>query len=44
MNVNVWDMAPDIQALLGADAPVDRNRLADTAVVLGDLLPAARHA
>ena len=43
MNVNVWDMAPDIQALLRARAPVDRDRLADTAVALGDLLPAAAH-
>ena len=41
MNVNVWDMAPDIQALIAAGAPVDAARLADTAVALGDLLPAA---
>ena len=45
MNVNVWDMTPDIQALVRAGAPVDTGRLADTAVALGDLLPAAaRHA
>ena len=41
MNVNVWDMAPDIQALIRAGAPVDAGRLADTGVALGDLLPAA---
>lgn len=41
MNVNVWDMGPDIQALIRAGAPVDAGRLADTAVALGDLLPAA---
>ncbi|MDP1849798.1 MAG: FAD-dependent oxidoreductase [Solirubrobacteraceae bacterium] len=40
MNVNVWDMAPDIQALIGAAAPVERDRLADPSVALGDLLPA----
>ena len=43
MNVNVWDMAPDIQALIRAGGPVDAGRLADTAVALGDLLPAAAH-
>jgi len=41
MNVNVWDMAPDIEALIRAGAPVDRHRLADASVALGDLLPAA---
>jgi 3-phenylpropionate/trans-cinnamate dioxygenase ferredoxin reductase component len=41
MNVNVWDMGPDIQALIRAGGPVDAGRLADTAVALGDLLPAA---
>jgi hypothetical protein len=40
MNVNVWDMAPHIQALIRAGAPVDRHRLADPSVALGDLLPA----
>jgi 3-phenylpropionate/trans-cinnamate dioxygenase ferredoxin reductase subunit len=41
MNVNVWDMTPDIQALIRAGARVDSDRLADTGVALGDLLPAA---
>jgi len=41
MNVNVWDMAPDIQALIRTGAPVDRHRLADPSVAVGDLLPAA---
>lgn len=41
MNVNVWDMAPDIQSLIRVGTPVDAERLADTAVALGDLLPAA---
>jgi len=43
MNVNVWDMAPDIQALLRTGTTVDRRRLADPSVALGDLLPAAAH-
>jgi 3-phenylpropionate/trans-cinnamate dioxygenase ferredoxin reductase subunit len=41
MSVNIWDMTPDTQALIRAGAPVDSGRLADTAVALGDLLPAA---
>lgn len=42
MNVNVWDMGADIQALIrdGGAAPVDRGRLADTSVPLAHLLPA----
>jgi len=45
MSVDVWDVTPDIQALIRAGMPVDSDRLADTAVALGDLLPAgARHA
>lgn len=41
--VDLWGMAPDIQALIGTGAPVDRDHLADTSVALGDLLPAAAH-
>jgi 3-phenylpropionate/trans-cinnamate dioxygenase ferredoxin reductase subunit len=40
MSVNVWGMIPDIEALIRAGEPVDRGRLADTAVSLVDLLPA----
>jgi 3-phenylpropionate/trans-cinnamate dioxygenase ferredoxin reductase subunit len=40
MNVNVWGMTQDIEALIRAGEPVDRGRLADTAVSLVDLLPA----
>ena len=41
MNVNVWDVTADIQALIRTGAPVDPDRLADPVVALGDLLPAA---
>jgi 3-phenylpropionate/trans-cinnamate dioxygenase ferredoxin reductase component len=37
MNVNVWDVAESIQALIGH--PVDERRLADPAVPLGQLVP-----
>ena len=40
MNVNVWDVTEDIQALIRAGQPVDRARLADPDVPLADLLPA----
>ncbi|MGH2943034.1 MAG: NAD(P)/FAD-dependent oxidoreductase [Solirubrobacteraceae bacterium] len=40
MNVNVWDVTDDIQALIRSRAPVDRDRLADPAIALTDLLPA----
>jgi 3-phenylpropionate/trans-cinnamate dioxygenase ferredoxin reductase subunit len=36
MNVNVWDVADDIKALVGTRAAVDRDRLADPAVALGE--------
>jgi NADPH-dependent 2,4-dienoyl-CoA reductase/sulfur reductase-like enzyme len=39
MNVNVWDVNDDIQALIRSDAPVAESRLADPAVPLPDLLP-----
>ncbi|HYT09055.1 MAG TPA: FAD-dependent oxidoreductase [Mycobacteriales bacterium] len=36
MNVNVWDVTDDIQALVRRGTPVDRARLADPAVPLAD--------
>ena len=44
MNVNVWDVTDDIQALIRAGQPVDRARLVDPDVPLADLLPAANRA
>jgi 3-phenylpropionate/trans-cinnamate dioxygenase ferredoxin reductase subunit len=41
MNVNVWDVTEDIQALIRAGQPVDRARLANPDVPLADLRPAA---
>lgn len=41
MNVNVWDVAEPIQALIRSRAPVDPARLADPEVPLETLLPAA---
>ncbi|GAA4152834.1 NAD(P)/FAD-dependent oxidoreductase [Actinomadura keratinilytica] len=38
MNVNVWDVAPDVQALIRSGEPVDRARLADPKTPLADLL------
>jgi NADPH-dependent 2,4-dienoyl-CoA reductase/sulfur reductase-like enzyme len=38
MNVNVWDVVDDIQALIRSGCPVDRSRLADPAVPLSELL------
>ncbi|WP_371615773.1 NAD(P)/FAD-dependent oxidoreductase [Streptomyces sp. NBC_00454] len=40
MNVNVWDVAEHIQALIRSKAPVDRERLADPTVPLSSLVPA----
>ena len=40
MNVNVWDVTDDIQALIRAGAAVDRALLADPQVALAELLPA----
>jgi 3-phenylpropionate/trans-cinnamate dioxygenase ferredoxin reductase component len=37
MNVNVWDVSDTIQELVGSGATVDRARLADPAVALGDV-------
>ncbi|HVW17377.1 MAG TPA: oxidoreductase C-terminal domain-containing protein, partial [Solirubrobacteraceae bacterium] len=41
MNVNVWDVTDQIQALVRAGRPVDRRRLADPDVALEDLLEGA---
>ncbi|MEA2232346.1 MAG: 3-phenylpropionate/trans-cinnamate dioxygenase ferredoxin reductase component, partial [Solirubrobacteraceae bacterium] len=38
MNVNVWDVNDDIQALIRAGEAVDRARLEDSSVPLGELL------
>jgi 3-phenylpropionate/trans-cinnamate dioxygenase ferredoxin reductase subunit len=40
MNVNVWDVSAEIQALIRAAQPVDRSRLADPDTPLEELLPA----
>ena len=37
MNVNVWDVTDDIQELVRSKARIDRDRLADPDVPLGDL-------
>jgi len=37
MNVNVWDVNEDIQALVRSRRPVDQARLADPDVPLTDL-------
>jgi 3-phenylpropionate/trans-cinnamate dioxygenase ferredoxin reductase subunit len=39
MNVNVWDVTGDIQALIRARRAVDRGRLADPTTPLSDLVP-----
>ena len=44
MNINVWDVNEDIQALIRAGHTVDRTRLADPDVPLDDLLPAGKTA
>ncbi|NUU17862.1 FAD-dependent oxidoreductase [Cellulomonas humilata] len=38
MNVNVWDVVDDVQALIRSRAVIDRDRLSDPDVPLGDLL------
>jgi len=38
MNVNVWDVVDDLEALIGSRAVADRRRLADPDVPLGDLV------
>jgi NADPH-dependent 2,4-dienoyl-CoA reductase/sulfur reductase-like enzyme len=42
MNVNVWDVNDDIQALIRAGAPVDVARLTDPDVPLGEVVGQAR--
>ena len=37
MNVNVWDVTDDIQALIRSGRPVDTARLADPDVPLAEL-------
>ena len=39
MNVNVWDMNDQVQALIRSRAPIDRTRLADPGVSLAELVP-----
>ncbi|HEX6472797.1 MAG TPA: FAD-dependent oxidoreductase [Streptosporangiaceae bacterium] len=39
MNVNVWDVTDDIQALIRSGRPVDTKLLADPKVALADVLP-----
>ncbi|QXJ25099.1 FAD-dependent oxidoreductase [Actinomadura graeca] len=38
MNVNVWDVTGDVQALIRSGRPVDTTRLADPATPLADLV------
>ncbi|MGI8335317.1 NAD(P)/FAD-dependent oxidoreductase [Actinomadura scrupuli] len=38
MNVNIWDVTPDVQALIRSGKPIDRDRLSDPGVPLTDLL------
>jgi 3-phenylpropionate/trans-cinnamate dioxygenase ferredoxin reductase subunit len=38
MNVNVWDVTDDVQALIRSGKPVDKDRLADPGVPLADVL------
>jgi 3-phenylpropionate/trans-cinnamate dioxygenase ferredoxin reductase subunit len=42
MNMNVWDVQDDIQALIRSRAPVDAGRLADPDVPLAELASAPR--
>jgi 3-phenylpropionate/trans-cinnamate dioxygenase ferredoxin reductase subunit len=44
MNLNIWDVTDDIQALIRARQPVERARLADPDVPLADLLPVRKSA
>jgi 3-phenylpropionate/trans-cinnamate dioxygenase ferredoxin reductase subunit len=37
MNVNVWDVTDDIQALIRSKRPVDVSRLTDPAIPLAEL-------
>jgi 3-phenylpropionate/trans-cinnamate dioxygenase ferredoxin reductase subunit len=44
MNVNVWDVTDDVQALIRSRQPIDRARLLDPDVPLSELLPAGSEA
>ncbi len=44
MNVNVWDVTEDIQALIRAGHAVDPARLADPQIPLRELIPAGKTA
>jgi 3-phenylpropionate/trans-cinnamate dioxygenase ferredoxin reductase subunit len=37
MNVNVWDVAADVERIIRSGTPVDPARLADPTVPLSDL-------
>lgn len=37
MNVNIWDVVPDVEALVRADRAVDLERLADASIPLSDV-------
>jgi 3-phenylpropionate/trans-cinnamate dioxygenase ferredoxin reductase subunit len=39
MNVNVWDVTPQIEALIRSNKPVDLARLADPGIALVDVTP-----
>lgn len=39
MNVNIWDVADQIKALVSSGSPVDPDSLADSSVSLSDLVP-----
>ena len=41
MNVNVWDVTDDIQALIRSDVSIDPASLRDPSVPLGELLGAS---
>ena len=42
MNVNVWDVAEDIQRLVRSGKPVEAGRLADPDVAVSDLVSTDR--
>jgi 3-phenylpropionate/trans-cinnamate dioxygenase ferredoxin reductase subunit len=44
MNVNLWDVTDDIQALVRSQQRIERDRLADPDVPLSDLVPAGSRA
>jgi 3-phenylpropionate/trans-cinnamate dioxygenase ferredoxin reductase subunit len=42
MNVNIWDVAPQIEELIRSQKPVDLARLADSDIALDDVTPLRR--